>query len=106
MPQLQTADMLRAEVSTSYQVPVDMPALLALAVAGASLAERVVVHVRGDHYEPVNIFTAVVLPPAERKSAVFRAVSAPLVAYEQREAARLAPEIERSRSDRQCWRHD
>jgi len=42
-------------VAESYQVPVDLPAMLVLSVSGASLAKRVVVHIRADHWEPVNL---------------------------------------------------
>ena len=53
-----------AAVAESFQVPADLPAMLVLSVGGASLAKRVVVHIRGDHWEPVNLFAVVVLPPA------------------------------------------
>jgi len=87
-------------VAESYQVPVDLPAMLILSVGGASLAKRVVVHVRGDHWEPVNLFTVVALPPANRKSGVFRAVTEPLAYFEKQEAERLAPMIEQNRNQR------
>jgi hypothetical protein len=89
-----------AEVAESFQVPPDLPALLALAVSGAALAKRVEVHVRGDHYEPVNVFVVVAMEPSERKSAVFRAVSAPLVEFEREEMERLGPEVERRQTER------
>jgi hypothetical protein len=56
-----------AAVTESYQVPADLPAMLFLSVAGASLAKQIVVHVRGDHWEPVNLFTVVALEPGNRK---------------------------------------
>ncbi len=89
-----------AAVAESYQVPVDLPAMLALAVAGAALAKRIEVHVRGDHVEPVNLFVAVAMEPGERKSAVFRVVSAPLAEYEREENERLAPVIAQNQNDR------
>ena len=87
-------------VAESYQVPVDLPAMLALSVGGASLAKRIVVHIRGDHWEPVNLFAVVALPPASRKSGVFRAVTEPLVLFERQEVERLAPIIELNRNQR------
>ena len=87
-------------VTESFQVPADLPAMLVLSVGGASLAKRVVVHVRGDHWEPVNLFTVVALPPANRKSGVFRAVAEPLVYFERQEVDRLAPMIEENRNQR------
>ena len=87
-------------VAESYQVPADLPAMLVLSVGGASLAKRIVVHVRGDHWEPVNLFTVVALPPANRKSGVFRAVTEPLTYFERQEVERLAPEVEKNRNQR------
>jgi len=87
-------------VAESYQVPVDLPAMLVLSVSGASLAKRVVVHIRADHWEPVNLFTVVALPPANRKSGVFSVVTEPLAHFERLEAERLAPMIEQNRNQR------
>lgn len=87
-------------VAESYQVPADLPAMLVLSVGGASLAKRIVVHVRGDHWEPVNLFTVVALPPANRKSGVFSVVTEPLAHFERLETERLAPMIEQHRNQR------
>lgn len=87
-------------VAESIQVPVDMPAMLGLAVGAAALAKRIEVHVQGDHVEPVNLFVAVTLPPAERKSAAFRAMTAPVSEYERDQAERLAEFVEQSRVKR------
>lgn len=87
-------------VAESYQVSADLPAMLVLSVAGASLAKRITVHVRGDHWEPVNLFTVVALPPANRKSGVFSVVTKPLAHFEILEAERLAPMIEQNRNQR------
>ncbi|MCH8852696.1 MAG: DUF3987 domain-containing protein [Planctomycetes bacterium] len=90
-----------AAVAKSYQVPPDLPALLALAVGGAALAKRIEVHVQGDWREPVNLFVAVGMESGERKSAVYRCVSAPLVEFEHEELERLGPEIEQNLTERQ-----
>jgi hypothetical protein len=67
-----------------------MQTLSVVAAAGSKTAEVVV----NDSYsEPLNLFTLVVLPPANRKSAVFRAATAPLAAVERDEVERLAPKI-------------
>jgi putative DNA primase/helicase len=87
-------------VAEAYQVPVGLPAMLVLSVGGASLAKKVAVHVRGDHWEPVNLFMVVTLPPGNRKSGVFRAVTEPLVEFEKQEAERLAPEIDKNCNQR------
>ncbi len=89
-----------ASVANSYQVPVDLPALLALSVAGAALAKRIELEVQPDWWEPVNLFTVIVLESGERKSATFRAVTEPLMMAERLKAERLAPEIEKNRVER------
>jgi len=80
-------------VAESYQVPIDLPAMLVLSVGGASLAKKISIHVRGDHWEPVNLFTVVALPPANRKSGVFSVIMEPLSDFEKQENERLAPLI-------------
>lgn len=88
------------EVAESYQVPIDLVATLCLAIGSAALAKRVVVHVDGDHFEPVNLYVAVALEPGNRKSSVFRAVSEPLREFEEMECARLKDEVSRNQAQR------
>ncbi len=89
-----------AAVAESYQVPVDLPSMLTLSMGGSALAKKILVHVRGDHREPVNLYTATALEPANRKSAVFSEVYAPLSEFEKREAERMSPLVEQNRVDR------
>jgi hypothetical protein len=89
-----------AAAAESYQVPVDLVAMLVMATGGATLAKTIEVHVRGDHIEPVNLFTATAMPPGSRKSAIFRIVTQPLADFERQEIERLKPAIERSRNER------
>lgn len=70
-------------VSTSVQVTVDMPALLGLAMVSIACARRMVVHVRGDHVVPVNIYVCAAADVSERKSPVFAAARAPIDSYER-----------------------
>jgi hypothetical protein len=71
-------------VAEATQTPADLAALLALPVCGASLAIRFRVVIRAGWTEPMNLFTAVALPPGERKSAVFTLATAPVRAAEDR----------------------
>ena len=86
------AAFVRAE-ATATQTPPDLAALLAMAALAAVSAGRVEVEARVGWREPLNIFTAVGLPPGARKSAVFAHVTAPLTAFERAEAIRLTPLI-------------
>jgi len=76
--------------SVATQTPPDLAALLVLSVCSSCLARRVEVEPRPGWREPVNLYTAVLLEPGNRKSAVFRDATAPLREVESRliEAAR------------------
>jgi hypothetical protein len=83
---------VRAE-SRATQTPVDLAAMLALAVLSSALAGPIVLNPWGDWIEPLNLFTLVVLPPGHRKSAIFNAVTAPLHQFEAEAARSAAPLI-------------
>ena len=82
-----------AALSEALQVPVDLPAMLCLSVISSTLANRYVVSPRPGWREPLNIYSVIVLPPGERKSAVFKAVTKPLFEIEKELAIRMQPEI-------------
>jgi len=71
------------------QTPADLAGCLALAVLGVAAAGKVWVDA-GAWTEPTCLYVVVVLPPGNRKSEVFRAMTAPLRAVERTmiEAAR------------------
>jgi hypothetical protein len=81
------------ETARAQQVPVDLPAVLALAAVATSAGGRVVVEVRSGWREPLNIYTAVVLPPGERKSPVFRVVADPIADVERVLIEKARPKI-------------
>ncbi|MFJ9772734.1 YfjI family protein [Kitasatospora sp. NPDC101157] len=70
-------------VAEETQTPADLAGSLALAVLAAAGGGRAVVVVRGRWREPVNLYVVVALPPANRKSAVFAAMTRPLVKVER-----------------------
>ncbi|MFF0484109.1 YfjI family protein [Streptomyces sp. NPDC004435] len=74
---------MTAGVAEETQTPVDLAGCLALAVVGTAAGGRLTVSVRGQWSEPVNIYTAVALPPGNRKSAVFGLMTKPLLAAEK-----------------------
>ncbi|MEW8231487.1 MAG: YfjI family protein [Candidatus Thiodiazotropha endolucinida] len=71
------------EVAESYQVPVDMPAMLSLVTAAVPLSKYLRIQLRPDWSEPCNVYVAVALPPASRKSAVVATMTKPLYAFER-----------------------
>lgn len=88
------------EVANSYQVPIDLPAMLFLETGGVALAQKAVVHVRGDWNEPLNVYVVVVLEPGNRKSQVFRVMCEPLHQFEKVEADKWGPIIDQNRFDK------
>jgi putative DNA primase/helicase len=73
------------------QTPVDLPACVALAVLATAVGGRVKVQVRGPWIEPTNLFTVTALPPGSRKSAVFSAMTKPLLLAETALVEKVEP---------------
>lgn len=87
-----------AAESHATQTPVDLPAMVALSICAAALAKRVSIEAWDGWREPVNTFAAVVLPPGNRKSAVFRDGTSPLRELEQELIEQNRDEISRAKS--------
>ncbi|WP_433793298.1 DUF3987 domain-containing protein [Actinoplanes sp. CA-252034] len=86
------ADQTRA-VAEFTQTPIDLAGSLALACLSTAAGGRAEVEVRGSWREPTNLYTVVVLPPGSRKSAVFAAMTGPILAAEKALVERTAPAI-------------
>ncbi|MET4669167.1 YfjI family protein [Streptomyces sp. PvR018] len=76
------SDMVAA-VAEETQTPTDLAGCLALGVIATAAGGKAAVRVRGQWQEPVNLYTAVALPPGNRKSAVFGLMAGPLFAVEK-----------------------
>ena len=70
-----------ASVADLTQTPVDLAGCLALAALAVAAAGNVTVSA-GAWSEPTNLFLVVVLPPGNRKSEVYKAMTAPIRAAE------------------------
>ncbi|MFN2510922.1 MAG: DUF3987 domain-containing protein [Pyrinomonadaceae bacterium] len=81
------------------QTPVDLPAMLGLTIAAGALAGKVRVQARLGWSEPTNIYCVCVLPPGNRKSAVFQSVSEPLEEIERNLVAATRDEIAKAASE-------
>jgi replicative DNA helicase len=80
-------------VAEFTQTPLDLAGSLALACLSTAAGGRAEVEVRGSWREPTNLYTVIVLPPGSRKSAVFAAMVAPILAAEKTLIERTAPAI-------------
>lgn len=65
-------------VSTALQVPVDLPALLGLAVASAAIGGRRLVSPKPDWNEVITLYTMPVAAPGEMKSPALALMAGPL----------------------------
>jgi hypothetical protein len=70
-------------LATATQTPVDLAALMVLAVCAAAVARNVRIEARPGWEEPLNIFVVIALPPANRKSGVFEEATRPLLEFER-----------------------
>lgn len=93
------SDFVKA-VSLSTQTPPDLAASVSLAACAAAAARLVDVEARPGFVEPINLFVAPILDPANRKSAVFSVCTKPLMEVEQEEAEIATPILAADREDR------
>lgn len=92
---------LRAQVDSvarATQTPTDLAVMQGLAALSTALANKAKVGVRAGYTEPVHLWTAVVLPPASRKSAVHRHMAGPISTYQ-------ADRVGATQEDRQMAEH-
>ncbi|MEU4229133.1 YfjI family protein [Nonomuraea sp. NPDC026600] len=80
-------------VAEETQTPLDLAGCVALAALSTAAGGRAVVNVRGSWVEPVNLFVLVAMPPGSRKSAVFRAMTTPLLHAESVLLSKVGPQI-------------
>lgn len=70
-------------VAETTQTSVDMAAVASLAILSICLQGKFRIWGKPDWSEPLNTYCVIVLPPAERKSAVISLMTSPLEEYEQ-----------------------
>ena len=70
-------------VSETTQTSTDMAAVASLAILSICLQGKYRIWGKPDWSEPLNTYCVIVLPPAERKSAVISLMTAPLEEYEK-----------------------
>lgn len=75
-------------VAESTQTSVDMAAVEALGVVSLCSQGKYFIRGNADWEEPLNIYTVVILPPAERKSSVLSMMIRPVEEYEKEENSR------------------
>jgi hypothetical protein len=87
-------------LSTSTETPVELAAVTVLITCAAAAARRLNVLIKDGYSEPCNLWAIVALPPGNRKSAVQKLATKPLVAWESEQCRALDKEIKRITSER------
>lgn len=86
-------------VAESTQTPVDMAAVEALGIVSLCCQGKYFIRGNADWAEPLNTYTVVILPPAERKSSVLSMMIRPVEVFEKLENERRSPEIVKSQME-------
>ncbi len=87
-------------ISIATQTPKDLAGMLVLPISSTAVAGKFIVQLREGWWEPLNLFIISVLPPGERKSAVFAECAEPIEEFEKEESERLAPEIAEAKTQK------
>lgn len=93
-------------LTVALQTPPDLAGCLALAVLSTAAGGRAVVEVREGWREPVNLYLAVAMAPAERKSPAFSRMVAPLMAAEGQMVEEARPGVLSAEAERQALMGD
>lgn len=89
-----------ATVAEATQTPPDLAACVGLAALSTAAGGRALARPREGWDEPINIYTVVALPPATRKTQVFRTMTRPLQRAETELTEKARPVIEQARLER------
>lgn len=74
------------------QTPIDMGAMFGMAALATAVAGRFLIESKPGHFEPLNIYVMVAMPPASRKSSVIQDIAGPLYKFERAETDATAGE--------------
>ena len=84
----------------STETPIDLGALIAIAVTSSCIAGKAVVSPEPGYSEPVNLYTCPAMESGNRKTAVFTTLLEPVLEYERDRIAQAEPERKRLASER------
>jgi len=88
------------ELARSTETPIELAAMITLSAVATVAQKKYEVQIKADYAEPVNIWTAAILPPASRKSRVYSEVTKPLREWELEQKTLTEPLINSAESKR------
>ncbi len=87
------------ELARFTETPIELSAMLAITAVATASHKKYQVQVKEGYCEPVNLWTIGILPPASRKSSVYKEIAAPLKEWERDQKAALEPLIRSAESN-------
>ena len=87
-------------VSKATETPLELPALMGLAVVAAACQKKFEIEPESGYTEPLNLWTIVALESGNRKTAVVKHMSNPLIEWEVEAIKEAREEIKHCESDR------
>ena len=81
------------EVADDLQVPIDLPAMLALGALSTLTAGHLKVNVRGRWSEHTNLYLVVAMPPSTGKSPAYKAICGPVNELEREHQRMIRAEV-------------
>lgn len=87
------------ELARSTETPVELSAMLVLAVVATASQKKYQVQIKEGYHEPTNLWTIGILPPASRKSSVYKEATEPLKAWESKQKIAAEPFIKSAESN-------
>lgn len=92
-----------SELSRSTETPVELSAVLTLAVVATAAHKKYEVQIKSDYREPVNLWVLPILPPASRKSRVYSEITQPLRDWESKQKISNEAAMLSAVSKRKTW---
>ncbi len=87
-------------VARATETPVELPALFVLSVLSTCTQQKFQVNAEPDYYEPLNLWTIVALESGNRKSAVTKTLTQPLLDWELEQTENTGTEISKLEEER------
>lgn len=88
-------------VAEDTQTPEDLASVIGLSVLATTVAGKIKIEGKPGWEEPLNLYAAAIMNPAERKSSVFNHMTKPLILYEAEINSKLKPEIAESKVEKE-----
>ena len=91
------------QVSEHSETPPEMATMVALGATATAAMRKFNIEIEPGFRQPLNLYLCAVMPPGNRKSAVFRRMFEPVEQYEKIIRQAAESEFQRTSADREIW---